>query len=211
MALSPLLSYPGFSTERRDTVWSGRFPLEVIEFRHRRFDGATSRLRTWEMLRRGRAAAMLPYDPWTDQVVLIQQFRLPALVAGLEPVMTEIPAGLCDANEQPEATVRREAQEEMGLQADLLIPLADVVLTPGGSDERCTMFAGRVRAPPAGADGIAGHGGLDAEHEDIRVRVLPALAAIENALDGLYANSVTVIALLWLAARRDRLRAEWAT
>jgi hypothetical protein len=87
--------------------------------------------------------------------------------------------------------------------------MLDVVLTAGGSDERCTIMAGRVRAPAAGADGIAGCAGLAAEHEDIRVRVLSASQAIENAADGHYANSVTALALLWLGARRDRLRAEW--
>lgn len=193
----------------RDTAWSGRFSVDVVRFRHRRFDGAMSGVRTWELFVRGRAAAMLPYDPWTDRVVLIEQFRLPALAAGLAPVMMEIPAGLCDAGEDPEAAVRRESVEEMGLQADLLEMVGDFVLTPGGSDERCTIYAGRVRAPNAGPDGVAGQGGLAAEHEDIRVRVLPAQEAIAQAVAGRYPNSVTTIALLWLAARRDWLRGHW--
>jgi len=193
----------------RQAAWSGRFSVDVVRFRHRRFDGTMSGIRTWELFVRGRAAAMLPYDPWTDQVVLIEQFRLPALAAGLAPIMVEIPAGLCDVGEDPEATVRRESMEEMGLQADLLEPVGDFVLTPGGSDERCTMFAGRVRAPEAGPDGVAGQGGLATEHEDIRVRVLPAQEAIAQAVAGRYPNSVTTIALLWLAARRDWLRGRW--
>jgi ADP-ribose pyrophosphatase len=64
--------------------------------------------------------------------------------------------------------------------------------------------------PAADADGIAGYGGLASEREDIRIRVLPADEAIENALAGRYANSITVMALLWFAAKRDWLRAEWA-
>lgn len=67
------------SSERR--VWNGRFPLDEVRFRHRRFDGSLSGERTWEVWRRGRAAAVLPYDPAVDVVVLIEQFRLPALVA----------------------------------------------------------------------------------------------------------------------------------
>ena len=209
MAFPPIPSFPGLVVEQHDTVWSSRFAVDVVTFRNRRFDGAMSGPRRWELFRRGRAAAVLPYDPWTDRVVLIEQFRLPALMAGVEPVMVEIPAGLCDGDETAEATVRREAMEEMGIAPDLLAPMADIVLTAGGSDERCTMFAGRVRAPAADADGIAGHGGLASEHEDIRVRVMPALEAIENAVEGRYANSVTVVALLWLAARRARLQREW--
>lgn len=210
MECSTTPPYEGVSIDRQACVWSGRFAVEVVEFRHRRFDGAMSAVRRWELFRRGRAAALLPYDPWSDQVVLIEQFRLPALIAGFEPVMVEVPAGLCDPGETPEEAVRREAMEEMGVSADLVVPMLDVVLTAGGSDERCTLFAGRVRAPAADADGIAGSGGLESEHEDIRVRVLPARDAIEAAADGAYANSVTVMALLWLGARRERLRAAWA-
>jgi ADP-ribose pyrophosphatase len=209
MQTAPIPAYPGVTIERQDTVWSGRFAVDVVKFRHRRFDGAISGVRTWELFRRGRAAALLPYDPWTDRVVLIEQFRLPALAAGFEPVLMEIPAGLCDDREDAEATVRREAREEMNLGPDLVKPMLDVVLTAGGADERCTMFAGRVRAPPVGADGIAGLAGLACEQEDIRVHVLEAGLAIENAAAGRYPNSVTTLALLWLGLRRERLRAEW--
>ena len=209
MPTAPIPSYPGVTIERQQTVWSGRFAVDVIDFRHRRFDGQVSGLRTWELFRRGPAAALLPYDPWTDQVVLIEQFRLPALAAGFDPVMIEIPAGLCDPGEHPETTARREAQEEMHLAPDLVAPMLDVVLTAGGSDERCTLFAGRVHAPPADAHGIAGHAGLAAEQEDIRIQVLPTATAIDRATAGHYPNSVTTLALLWLAARRDRLRTEW--
>lgn len=193
----------------QDTAWSGRFSVEVIRFRHRRFDGTMSGVRTWELFCRGRAAAVLPYDPVTDQVALIEQFRLPALAAGLDPVMVEIPAGLCDGAEDPATTASREALEEMGIAVDRLEPIGDFVLTPGGSDERCTMFVGRIQAPQAGPGGIVGQGGLAAEHEDIRVRLHPAQAAIDAAVAGRYPNSVTTIALLWLAARRDWLRTRW--
>ena len=202
--------YPGLQIESNETVWAGRFPLQVVKFRHRRFDNEVSGLRTWELWRRGRAGAVLPYDPIADQVVLIEQFRLPALAAGIDPVMVEIPAGLCDGDEDPEATVRRESQEEMHLDADPLERIGDFVLTPGGCDERCTMFAGRVIAPQGDAQGLVGNSGLASEHEDIRIRVRPADAAIADAVAGRFPNSVTTIALLWLAARRDWLRGRWA-
>lgn len=210
MPFPPLASTDTVEIQDQRTPWAGRFSaLDVVRFRQRRFDGTMSPLRTWELFRRGQAAALLPYDPWTDQVVLIDQFRLPALAAGVQPVMVEIPAGLCGDGESPEATVMREAQEEMDLSADRLHQIADVVLTAGTSDERCVVFVGRVHAPQAGPDGVAGQGGLAAEHEDIRVRVEPAGRAIDLAVAGRYPNSITTIALLWLAAGRERLRAEW--
>ncbi len=192
-------------------VWSGRFPLDVVQFRHRRFDGALSGVRTWELWRRGRAAALLPYDPVTDQVVLIEQFRFPALAAGLDPVLVELPAGLCEDGETPEATIRREMREEMAMDADLVEWAGAYMLTAGGADELCDLFVGRVTVPPTDADGIAWHSGEAAEHEDIRVRVWPAATAIEATLAGRFPNSLTTIGLLWLAARRDWLRQLWMT
>ncbi len=170
-----------------------------------------SGLQTWELWRRGQAAAVLPYDPWADAVLLIEQFRLPALVAGVDPVMVEVPAGLCDPGETPEATIRRESKEEMGVEPEHLEPIADVVLSPGGSDERVHLFVGRVRMPTPDADDIVGIAGLAAEHEDIRVRAWPAERAIAEAVAGRFRNAVTMIALLWLAARRETLRAAWAS
>jgi ADP-ribose pyrophosphatase len=192
-------------------VWNGRFPLDVVRFRHRRFDGALSGVKTWEVWRRGRAAAVLPYDPAVDAVVLIEQFRLPALAAGLDPVLVELPAGLCDDGETPEATARRETVEEMGLVVGELCRIGGFLLTPGGSDELCELYAGRVVAPFAAGGGIAGHAGMVSEQEDIRVRVWPADEAIEAALAGRLPNSVAAIGLLWLAARREALRKEWIT
>ncbi len=200
-----LPTHPDVQIESDARAWSGRFAIDVVTFRHRRFDGRMSGPRTWELFRRGRAAAVLPYDPVTDQVVLIEQFRLPALAAGLEPVMVEVPAGLCDGNEDPAATASREVQEETGLNVDSLERVGDFLLTPGGSDERCTLFVGRTTAPT----GPIATGGLASEHEDIRVRLHPAETVIAAAIAGEYPNSVTAIALLWLGARRSWLRDHW--
>jgi ADP-ribose diphosphatase len=206
----PLTAHPDVELCSQQRVWNGRFPLDVVRFRHRRFDDARSAVRTWEVWRRGRAAAVLPYDPVTDAVVLIEQFRLPALAAGLDPVLVELPAGLCDDGETPEATARREMMEEMGLAVGILRHIGGFLLTPGGADEVCELFAGRVQVPEADRDGIVGHAGMADEHEDIRVRVWPADRAIAAALEGHFANSVTTIGLLWLAAQRDALRKEWS-
>lgn len=194
-----------------ETVWQQRFALQVVRFRNRTFAGGWSGERTWELWRRGRAAAVLPYDPVRDAVVVIEQFRLPALAAGLPPVMMELAAGLADgaASETLEQVAIREAQEEMGLAVAQLHKIGAFLLTPGGCDEECHLFAGRVRLGDVPADGILGHGGLDAEHEDIRVRALPAEQAIADALAGRVTNSVAAIGLLWLAAKRDWLRGEW--
>lgn len=191
-------------------VWSGRFPLDQVKFRHRRFDGTMSDTRTWELWRRGPAAALLPYDPRTDQVVLIEQFRLPALAAGTDPLLVELPAGLCEPDEDPAETIKREMHEEMALDADRTEKIGAFLLTAGGADEFCHLYAGRVAAPPHDADGLAGLGGEATEAEDIRTRVWAADQAIKAALTGRFTNSVTALALFWLASQRDRLRQTWS-
>ncbi len=203
------LDHPGTEIISDDTVWNGRFALHVIKFRNRRFDGAMSGVRTWELLCRGGAASVVPYDPVSDQVVVIDQFRLPALAAGMDPVMTELCAGLRDGADTAEQTIIRESREEMGLEVTDLHRIGRFLLTPGGSEEHCTLFAGRVHVGETGPDGIMGYHGLASENEDIRVRALPAQVAIDQAIAGLYPNSVATIGLLWLGARRDWLRAKW--
>ena len=203
-------AHPGVIIERTRTVWDGRFPLQLVRFRQIRFDGAWSAPREWELWRRGRAAAVLPYDPALDCVLTVEQFRLPALAAGLDPVVIEVPAGLADGEESAEATVRREAQEEAGLALGRLARVGAFMLSPGGSDETCEMFVGEAHMPESDGEGLAGSYGLPAESEDIRVRVRPAEAAIASARAGKIVNGLTAIALLWLAAERPRLRREWA-
>lgn len=207
----PIPPHPDVTIESERRVWSGRFPLDVVEFRHLRFDGEMSGLRTWELWRRGQASALLPYDPVADAVVLIEQFRFPALAAGIDPVLVELPAGLCENNENPADTIRREMREEMAMDADRIERIGGFLLTAGGADEFCHLYAGRVVAPPADGKGIVGHGGEVSENEDIRVRVWDASEAIEAAFAGYFTNSITAIGLFWLASKRDWLRQKWMT
>ena len=207
----PIPQHPDVVIESEKRVWPGRFPLDVIQFRHRRFDGAMSDPRTWELWRRGPAAALLPYDPIADAVVLIEQFRFPALAAGLDPTLVELPAGLCEDSEDPTSTIRREMREEINLEADRIHRIGGFLLTPGGADELCHLYIGRVIAPQADGEGIAGFAGEASENEDIRIRVWAAEDAIQSAFAGCFTNSVTAIALFWLASKRAWLRQQWMT
>ena len=201
---------PDVIVESDEIVWNGRFPLHVIKFRQRRFDGAFSGVRSWEMLRRGKAAAVLPYDPVADRVVVIEQFRLPGVCCRARPGDGGAGGGAGgwgrDAGGPPFCASRAR---KCGLEVESLEKIGDFLLTPGGCDELCTLFAGRVRLGAIGADGLLGSGGLASEQEDILVRALPAEEVIERALAGAYANSVASLGLLWFAAKREYLRAKW--
>jgi ADP-ribose pyrophosphatase len=187
------------------TAFERYLRIDVFRFRHRLFSGEWSGMRSYDVLRRGRAVAIVLYDPDRDSVVLVEQFRLPALLAGSSPWQIEAAAGMIDTDEAPEAVASRETQEETGLSLigepvmiQLYLPSA------GGSEESVTLFCGRVDSTLA-----AGVHGLAEEHEDIRVVVKP-VAEVEALLDaGAIENGHTLIGLYWLLRHRDRLRRLW--
>ncbi len=202
----PIPAHPGVTVLADEVVWDGRFPLQRVRFRHTRFDGTPSGELTWELWRRGRGVAVLPYDPVADAVALIEQFRLPALAAGLDPVMTECAAGLVEPGEDPAAAARREVVEETGLAPDRFEAIGRFMLMQGGCDETMFLYAARVALPAAGT---AGTHGLAAEHEDIRVTVLPADAAFALLDANRIENATAALCLFWLRQHRTRLREEW--
>ena len=201
----PVPPHPGLDVREDSLVWSGRFPLQRVRFTYERFDGTRSGELTWELWRRGGAVVVLPYDPWSDRIALIEQFRLPALAAGFQPIMTECVAGLLEPGEDPLAAARRETAEEAGLEPDLMEPMGHFMLMQGGCDEHVQMFCGRVRLT-ANAEG---NFGLGSEEEDTRLRVIAAEEGFEMLEGGGMQNDTGALALMWLRHHRARLRQEW--
>jgi len=187
-------------------VFARYLRVDTFRFRHRLFSGEWSAVRSYDVLRRGRAVAIILYDPDRDSVVLVEQFRLPALLAGSSPWQLEAAAGMIDTDETAEMVAVRETREETGL--GLIgepIVIQRYLPSAGGSDESVVLFCGRVDSALA-----AGVHGLPEEHEDIRVAV-KTLAEIEAMLDaGAIENGHTLIALYWLLRHRDRLQQLWA-
>ncbi len=187
-----------------ETVWSGYFRVDRYQLRHRLFAGGWGAPVVREVFTRGHAAALLPYDPVRDTVVLIEQFRIGALAAAVDPWLVEIVAGEVENGETAEDVVRREVLEEAGCSVDRIVPIVDAFTTPGGSSERVAIYCGRVDS-----SGVGGVHGVADEGEDIRVSVDSldnALARIER---GGITNLIAVTALQWLALHREGLRREW--
>ena len=186
-------------------AYKGYFRIVRYRLRHRLFAGGWSGEVRREVFERGHAVGVLPYDPVADSVVLIEQFRIGALVAGMSPWLIEVVAGIVEEDETPEEVARRETQEEAGLEILALMPMCRYLVSPGGSSESVRLYCGRVDS--RGAGGIHG---LAEEHEDIRVDRLPYGEAMRLLEEGRVTNSVSLIALQWLALHRDRVRAAWA-
>jgi ADP-ribose pyrophosphatase len=186
------------------TCYQGFFRIDRYRLRHRLFNGEWGPAITRELFERGHAAAVLPYDPIRDEVILIEQFRIGALDALGGPWLTEIIAGIIEANETPEDVVKRERLEEANCIITDLVPLYDYLVSPGGMTERIALFCGRVDATHAG--GI--HGATD-EGEDIKVHVVSRVTALSYLTTGRINSASAIIALQWLALNREQLLKQW--
>jgi len=188
----------------REVAYQGFFRLARYEVRHTLFEGGWSRPLRREIFERGHAAAVLPYDPEMDAVALIEQFRVGALEAAGGPWLLEFVAGIIEPGESPEEVVQREAIEEAGIEVTDLERVCEYLVSPGGTTETTTLFAGRTDLSAAG-----GVHGLDHENEDILVHVVDAADAIAMADSGRVNNAMGQIGLHWFARHRERLREAW--
>lgn len=184
-------------------VTGGFFKFRQLQLRHRRFDGSWSETLPREVYQGVDAALVLPYDPKTDRVLLVEQFRTgPFAREDANPWTLEPVAGMVDAGETPEDCARREAMEEAGLALGALEPITQYYPSPGGSSEYFYCYLGLVSLPVAGPY----HGGLAEEHEDLRLHVLSFDAALALVTSGEINVGPLVTMLFWLRAERSRLR-----
>ncbi|MCW8842393.1 MAG: NUDIX domain-containing protein [Rhodobacteraceae bacterium] len=179
------------------------FALDDYDLRFRRFDGAMG-----EEVRRAvfvatDAVIMLPYDPVRDRVLLIEQFRMGPLARGDQtPWQLEPIAGRIDAGETAQAAAHREAQEEAGITLEALHDVAHCYASPGCSTEFFDIYVGIADLP----DDVVGVAGVESEQEDIR-SYLFSFDDLMALVDGFQAvNTPLVLAALWLARHRERLR-----
>lgn len=192
--------------EKTEPVYRGYFRINRYTLRHGLFTGGMSGTITREVFERGHAVGLLPYDPVRDEVVLIEQFRIGAYVAKMEPWLTEIVAGIIEDGETPEDVARRETLEEAGLTITELLPMCRYVVSPGGTSESVRVFLGRVDSSHAG-----GIHGLNSEDEDIRVTAMPWQDARKLLDDGKITNALGLIALQWFALHHDEIRRRWTS
>lgn len=175
---------PGGVSSRR--VYSGKvvsLDVDTVQFPN----GSTGEL---EIIRHAGASAVVPFlsemhseDP---EVLLIRQYRYAA-----NGYVYEIPAGLLNEGETPEACARRELREETGFTAAEFFPLSTFFTTPGFTDERIHLFAATGLTP--------GQSELEAD-EFVELHPFSLATAIRMIESGEIVDGKSMIALL-LAAR----------
>jgi ADP-ribose pyrophosphatase len=168
-----------------------RYEIEVDRQR-----GGTARL-TWEMMERGHSVAVLGHDPARDEVVLVNELRPGALVAGDYPFRDNLVAGAIDEGETAVEAAVREMQEEAGLtllEPRLIHPGA--YASSGGTSEKISLVYGRVDT--SGGGGIHG---VDTEREETLAVILPAKDFIARVRQGEINDLKTLVAGYWFAER----------
>lgn len=87
-----------------------------------------------DLVRHAGGVGILARTP-EGKYLLVRQYR-----KAVESEVLEIVAGMREPNEAPEATARRELEEETGYQAKTLTPLGSFFVSPGYTDEEVYLF-----------------------------------------------------------------------
>lgn len=189
---------------KEETVFKGFFEMKRIQVQHKLFDGSWSRILSREIFERGHAVAVLPYDPNTEEFVLIEQFRLGAMATSETPWLFEVIAGMIEPNEDPGEVCHRESLEEAGIELTCLQKVLSYLSSPGGTTERLHIYMAKTDATLA-----RGIHGLESESEDIMVHRINEADAKELLESGKIDNAAAIIALQWFFLNKQKLLANW--
>tara|TARA_B110000046_G_C12963328_1_gene385527 strand:- start:753 stop:1379 length:627 start_codon:yes stop_codon:yes gene_type:complete len=186
-------------------LYKGFFQVDLYQFEHALFAGGTSNVISREILERGDAIAVLPYDPVSDTVLLIEQIRIGAIKSKHSPWLLECIAGMTDGSTDYESVVKKEAFEEAGLELNELEFMLSYLSSPGGTTERLHLYLARADLSQV----KTGVYGLESEGEDIKTHVLSIDDALTRLNNGEMDNAATVICMQWLALNRDKMAKKW--
>jgi len=154
-------------------------------FQHRR--GAAGRYAICGFVRT--ACGVLALDE-QDRVVLVGQWRYP-----LEAYSWEIPEGGGDVTESPFEAISRELAEEAGITAQVWEPLAFFHPSNSSTEEEAFLFLATGLGPSEGHHAE--------EDEELLLHREPFQDCLRRVLSGELTDSLTVMALLALQARRS--------
>ena len=188
----------------KTTVFQGYYRVDSYRLRHSLYRGGMGAEISREVLERGHAVLVLPYDPVRDEVVLIEQFRIGPFARGDQPWSLEVVAGIIEDGEELEDVVRREAMEEASIELSHITHALDCYASPGAVTEQISIYCARTDASLAG-----GIHGVEAEGEDIKVIVMPFGEVMKALDDGRINAGPAIIAVQWLALHRDEIRLRW--
>ena len=176
------------------------FRMVEATLRFERYNGQLSEIITRINFERGDAVAAIMHNPADNTIVLIEQFRYPAYYKA-DGWVIELPAGVVEAGESPDETMKREIEEETGYRAAVIHHLQTFFVSPGGTSERIFLYYARINPN----DRVGAGGGLEKENEDIKVMHPTIDEALALMNDKKITDAKTLIGLQWLQLNRNNL------
>ena len=176
----------------KKNLYDGFFKMNEVTLKYRKYDGNWSNNIKRELFGGVQVAAVLPYDPISKEIILIQQFRPGTISKDIDHYLDEIVAGIIDEGESPEIAAKRECLEETGCEVKKLIPIQGYFPAPGSSESFYHLFLGEVKSFKGSKIQ-----GLENENEDIFVKCFKINEVRKKMEDGKILNGLTLIALQW--------------
>ena len=140
----------------------------------------------------GNAVAVLLYNKAQGTVLLTRQFRIATVYNGNKSgMLMEVCAGKIEHGLSPEATVRKEIEEETGYQLSDVAPVMNLYMSPGAFTEMLHFYT----ASYTPADKTGAGGGREEEGENIALEEVTYTAAMEMVRNGTIVDAKTVILL----------------
>lgn len=189
----------------KQLLYDGHFKVTKYKLTHEKFDGETTAVVQRELVARNDAVAMVAYDPYTDELVLVEQFRIGAINEE-QPWLIEVVAGLIEDGESPEDVTIRECQEEIGCRPSELLKIGGFYTSPGGNSEWIHLYIGKVSVSE-----LAESGGLDHEGEDINIIVVPGSDIPYMLSTGEIRSAIAIIGLQWFVMNQQNIRQQWCS
>jgi nudix-type nucleoside diphosphatase (YffH/AdpP family) len=194
---------PKAEIRKQTRLFDDFFKIDEVIVSHQRQDGTMSPDERRLIFERGDSVSIILLNLDTMSVVLVEQFKVPTLVARrrdqpntADGWIVEAIAGMIDENETPEQAVVRETMEETGYRIANPKLISRFFPSPGGSSERVFLYFAEVRD----GDRIGQGGGL--EGEDVKVLHVPLhdlFACLDN---GSIEDPKLAIGAYWLKDRR---------
>lgn len=191
---------------KKEKLFSRFFNVSLVTFKHKLFAGGWSEPVKREIFERGDAVVVLPYDPVRDEIVLIEQVRIGAILNADHPWTFELVGGMVEENQTIESVAKRETLEETGLIAQALWPMQSYLSSCGGTSERIYLFLAEVDSTKTQA--ICG---VEYENEDIKVHVFSRQEVMDWLNQGKIENASALIGLHWLQQNLDKVKQNWQT
>ena len=193
--------------ERQRRLLDDFFKVDEYSVAHQQIDGSIGAAQRRLVFERGDSAAVLLWHAENDAVVLVEQFKLPALIgrgrdahAAADGWIVETVAGMIDPGETPEAAAIRETLEETGYRIGRLQRIGKFFVSPGGTSERVFLFYAEVH------DGERATSGSGIAGEDIRVVQIPIAELLDRLDRGMIEDAKLAIAAYWLRSQRRPIR-----